>query len=64
MSTTAYHRTLARDYELRCEWERAAIEWQSAIDAYPAHHAKSQLAQKDLQTLAARRDACAGQQQG
>ena len=56
MTTTAYYRTLAADFESRLEWGRAADAWQRAIDLYPVR--RGELAEHDINLLTERRDAC------
>lgn len=56
--TSAYYRTLAQDFEARCEWGRAIDAWNMAIDLYPAHHSNSQLAKRDLAQMEQRREDC------
>lgn len=55
MTTTAYYRTLAQDYEARCEWGRAADAWQMAIDLYPQH---SKLGKADIEKMEQRKEDC------
>lgn len=54
---TATYRGIARNAEAKCEWHKAAVNWERAIAKYPGN-LNSALAKLDIGKMQARADAC------
>lgn len=63
MTTTAQHRTRARDLASRCRWAEAADAWSAAVAAYPQPRAGrlGDLARRDIDQMQQQADACRAQ---
>ena len=56
--TTSILRTRASEAERNHDWKKAAEYYRAAIENYPAHHANSALAKRDIDSLSERMKEC------